>query len=113
MIQVTVFTRSDAHGSGYYAGICLDGHAGYAEKGQDIICAAVSALVFTAANSIEAFTEDAFEGKEDEKAGSFSFLFTSDISPESNLLMNSLVLGLQSIEEQYGREYIHIRFEEV
>ncbi len=38
--------------------------------------------------------------------GQFDFRFTSDISPESKLLMNSLILGLQNIERDYG-EIIH------
>ena len=36
------------------------GHAGYAEEGYDIICAAVSVLVVNAVNSIETFTDDTF-----------------------------------------------------
>ena len=43
----------------------------------------------------------------------FNFRFTDHISPESRLLMNSLVFGLQNIEEEYGEPYIKIRFEEV
>ena len=38
----------------------MQGHAGYAEPGQDIVCAAVSALVINTINAIEAFTEDDF-----------------------------------------------------
>ncbi len=115
MIRVTVYTKKDAASpSGIsYSGIRLSGHAGYGESGTDIVCAAVSALVFTTANSIETFTEDAFEGESNEKNGDFFFRFPSNISPESKLLMASLVLGLKNIEEEYGRTYIHIRFEEV
>ena len=35
-----------------------NGHAGYAEEGQDIICAAVSALIVNTVNSVETLTED-------------------------------------------------------
>lgn len=114
MIQVTVFKRKQKDSSSReYAGVSLSGHAGFEESGRDIVCAAVSALVFNAANSIEAFTEDEFTGEAEEDAGRFSFRFTSSISPESKLLMDSLVLGLRDIEDQYGKPYIHIRFEEV
>ena len=41
------------------------------------------------------------------------FRFLSEISSESKLLMNSLVFGLQNIEEDYGEPYIKIRFKEV
>ena len=37
----------------------------------------------------------------------------SDISPESKLLMNSLILGLQNIERDYGKSYINVKFKEV
>ena len=96
-----------------FTGVELSGHAGYAESGRDIACAAVSALVLNMANSVEAFTEDGFEGEMDEQTGGFSFHFTAEISPESQLLMNSLVLGLRNIEKEYGERHIIIRFEEV
>ena len=109
MIKVTVFEDSDR----VVRGFKLTGHAGYGEEGQDIVCAAVSALVFSAYNSIETFTEDDFEGSADERSGDFQLRFSGEISPESKLLMNSLVLGLEDIEKTYGEPYIKIRFEEV
>ena len=48
-----------------------------------------------------------------DRSGMFRFRFTGAISPEAALLMNSLVLGLEDIEETYGEPYIKIRFEEV
>ncbi|MEG0368964.1 MAG: ribosomal-processing cysteine protease Prp [Hungatella sp.] len=109
MIRVTVFQDSDE----VYTGIELAGHAGFGEYGQDIVCAAASALVLNMANSVEQFTEDPFEGSMEEETGSFSFHFTSIIGLESKLLMNSLVLGLKNVESEYGKQYIKIQFEEV
>ncbi|MDO4268717.1 MAG: ribosomal-processing cysteine protease Prp [Eubacteriales bacterium] len=112
MINVTVFA-DDGH---HYRGIELSGHAGLAEdhqEGQELVCAAVSALTLNMANSVEHFTEDVFEAEEDEPSGLFRFSFTGDMSPEAALLMNSLVFGLQDIEEIYGEPYIKIRFKEV
>ena len=109
MIQVDVY-----RGSGDIpAGIEVSGHAGYDEPGRDIICAAVSALTLNMANSVEQFTEDAFEGESEEETGRFSFRFTGTVSREGALLFESLVLGLTAIEESYGEEYISIRFKEV
>jgi hypothetical protein len=65
------------------------------------------------ANSIEHFTNDKFTSDMDELTGFFRFEFTDAISDESALLMNSLVLGLEDIEETYGEPYIKIRFQEV
>ena len=113
MIKATVFKNSTDSGNAVYTGIVMEGHAGYAGEGEDIICAAVSALAINFYNSVETFTEDPFEGVAGQEDVQFDFRFTSDISPESQLLMNSLVLGLQNIEKDYGRTYIIIRFKEV
>ena len=113
MIKATVFKNSTDSGNAVYTGIVMEGHAGYADEGEDIICAAVSALALNFFNSVEAFTEDPFEGAAGQEDVQFDFRFTSDISPESQLLMNSLILGLQNIENDYGRSYINIRFKEV
>ena len=94
-------------------GIEIKGHAGYAEYGQDIICSAVSSLALNMANSVEEFTDDHFEGSVSEDGGYFSFSFPDEISPESQLLMKSLILGLQNIQRDYGAEYINFRFREV
>ena len=109
MIQVEIIRDA----SKAYVGFSIKGHAGYAEHGQDIICAAVSVLAQNTVNSIEQFTDDGFEGIAGQEDVQFDFRFTSDISPESQLLMNSLVLGLQNIENDYGKSYINIRFKEV
>ena len=113
MITATVFQDSGDSGDVSYRGIEIKGHAGWAEAGEDIICAGVSALAVNFYNSVEEFTEDSFEGEAGQKDVQFSFRFTSQIRPESKLLINSLVLGLQNIERDYGKSYIIIRFEEV
>ena len=56
MITITVKKRK-----GNYLEFESKGHAGYAEEGHDIVCAAVSVLVINTVNSFEAFTEDQFE----------------------------------------------------
>ena len=109
MIQITIMKDRDKT----VRGIEIKGHAGYAEYGQDIICSAVSALALNMANSVEAFTDDPFKGSAAEDGGSFTFSFTETISPESRLLMKSLILGLESIRDDYGAEYINFRFREV
>jgi len=109
MIQVIIFRDRNKD----IKGIEIKGHAGYAEYGQDIICSAVSVLALNMANSVEAFTDDRFEGQVSEDGGEFSFSFPGSVSPQSQLLMKSLVLGLESIRDTYGAEYINFRFREV
>ena len=38
--------------------LTIDGHAGYAEPGKDIVCAGVTVLTHTPVKSIEDLTED-------------------------------------------------------
>lgn len=109
MIQVEIIRDA----SKAYVGFSIKGHAGYAEHGQDIICAAVSVLAQNTVNSIEQFTDDTFSGEIDEKTGSLTVSFPHGVGKDSRLLLNSMVLGLTSIAEEYGKKYIKIRFREV
>ena len=59
-----------------YKGFECAGHAGYAEEGSDIICAAVSALAVNTINAIEQFTEDPFEVEEAEDGGLLRICFS-------------------------------------
>ena len=109
MIQISI--QQDARG--ICTGFRVCGHAGFAEYGNDIVCASVSVLVINTINSIEQFTDDSFVCDTDEKSGLIEFHMNSIISNDSELLLNSLVLGLQAIEENYGNEYIKLILEEV
>ena len=108
MTKVTVYKNKSGGTVGFK---CTD-HAGFARYGRDIVCAAVSALVLNTINSIERFTEDAFEGEQDEKNAVITFRLKDGYSKEAVLLLDSLVLGLTSIAED-NRKYISITFEEV
>jgi uncharacterized protein YsxB (DUF464 family) len=104
MIKVSIHWNNNGQMIGFR---CL-GHAGYAESGSDIVCAAVSALVITTMNSIEQFTSDTFDFQEDEESGLVDFKIVSSLSDRSELLLASLLLGLQGIEEGYGHKYIKV-----
>ncbi|MCD8348176.1 MAG: ribosomal-processing cysteine protease Prp [Lachnospiraceae bacterium] len=96
-----------------YRGFSLEGHAEYAEEGSDLVCAAVSVLALNTANSIEAFTEDFFRQELSEDGGYLKMEFPEGVSEKASLLMDSLILGIQSIQADYGQEYITLMFKEV
>lgn len=106
MITLTVYKRQNQ-----YQGFASKGHAGFAEEGEDTICAGVSALTVNAVNSIEQFTGDAFAVRQDE--GFLELMLEGAPSRETTLLLDSMVLGIQSIQETYGNEYIQIVLKEV
>ncbi len=107
MIKVTIVTNPD----GEYRGFQITGHAGYAEYGKDIVCAAVSCLAVNTMNSIESLTDDDTCGWQQE--GLLKFKLTNGCSEQAELLMDSFVLGLTSIQEEYGSDYMKLRFKEV
>ena len=106
-----ISVRFTIDSEGLYRGFTVEGHAEYADPGEDILCAAVSALTQNTVNSIEAFTEDEFVCDVDD--GYLDVRFPNKLSGESKLLMNSLNLGLENIVRAYGTEWLEIVTEEV
>jgi len=94
-----------------YVGFLSQGHAGYAEAGYDIICAAVSVLVVNTINAIERFTKDQFSVHEDD--GQVELVLTNQVSKETALLLDTMVLGLKDIQESYSDKYIQLEIKEV
>lgn len=89
----------------------LAGHAGYADYGQDIVCAAVSMIAINTINSIDLLTKETLSLNQDEAKAyidcSFPDISANKGSKEASLLLKSMELGLKNIEKQYG-EYIQI-----
>jgi hypothetical protein len=107
MIRVAI----DRSGDGTIRGFTLRGHAEYGEPGQDIVCAGVSAVTFGTVNAAEALLNVRLACEDDQKAG----LFKAEVPavPDAatadrlQLLLESMVVMLKSIEQSYG-DYIRI-----
>ena len=104
MVSITVSKNED----GVCKEVVLSGHAGYAEQGEDIVCAAISVLFINTINAIETFTEDGFVIEDDPKKDTQLLRMTSSISGESKLLLNAMLLGFEGIRDEYGKKYIKI-----
>ena len=76
----------------------ISGHAGYAEPGKDIVCAAVTALTQTMVHSIKALTED----KPEYMAcpGKFE-MEIKNLSEKSKTLVDSFFIGVCKIAEEF------------
>ena len=109
MINVTIFENQQKEYTAFY---CI-GHAEYANPGEDIVCAAVSALVINTINSIEQLVSDEFDIVTNQESGLIDFSLKDGYSKMSLLLIQSLVLGLQGIRENYGNEFVSLKFKEV
>ena len=89
------FTRS----AGVLCGVSLSGHAGYADKGQDIVCAAVTSAVQLTANGITEVLGHNIPVHMAENALRFS------IPPDSHTAMQfleALLLHLQLLADMYA-----------
>ena len=109
MIKIAVYKNSQ----GIYRGFKSSGHAGFAAYGRDIVCSAVSALVLNTVNSIDAFTDDEMKVQTDADSGMIEVHFGKDVSERTSLLMDSMVLGLKTIQKEYKNKYIHLKIREV
>lgn len=99
--------------NGEYKEVTCKGHAGYADAGNDIVCCAISMLVINTINSLDRLTGAPMEVSSDEKNGFINCLFTESLDEGSTLLLDSMVLGLQSVVSEYGRKYLKLKFREV
>ena len=104
MIDVVAFAKN-----GKYTGLKVSGHANFDEEGKDIVCAAVSVLTLNLANSIEHFCDDKFTV---DFSDGFFHQKMPDRSEKSGLLLDSCILGLMDIGEEY-RDFININLQEV
>jgi len=109
MTTITIY-KSD---SGSFRGFTCNGHAGFSHSGKDIVCAAISILVINTINSLEELAHEEMTLHNDETTGYIDCRFVHEIGSESKLLMDSMLLGLESIAEQYGSKYLRLIFKEV
>ncbi len=109
MIKVTFYQRPD----NTTMRCIFEGHAGYDDSGEDIVCSAVSILYINTVNSIEKLTGDPYRLDAEDSKNRYDFSFTEEPTNAARLLMDSLLLGLTTISDQYGSEYLKITLKEV
>lgn len=108
MITITIRKTSTD-----YLGFGCIGHAGWKSRGKDIVCAAVSILVINTINALEELVHMQVDTVTNEPAGLLECRLRDTPNEKSNLLIDTMVLGLLEIEREYGKKYIILKFEEV
>lgn len=86
-----------------YIGFECSGHAGFGKKGSDIVCAAVSVLTQTTILALERFLSMKLAIEADAKSGYLSCRWQNnpETVEKADLLMRTMVLGLNEIQCQY------------
>lgn len=109
MTSITIIKSKN----GEYKEVTCQGHAGYADAGSDIVCAAVSMLVINTINSLEKLTDTEMEVASNEDVGLINCRFKGSLSAGAALLLDAMILGLKNVVSQYGRQYLKLKFKEV
>ena len=104
--------RTSRFENGAISGFTVKGHAGYAEAGSDIICAAVSALCYTAAGYFESAKPGEYRYEFEEKDGYMKLelleIATDDGKTKAGAVMDAWLIGVRQIRSSYGGRYIKI-----
>lgn len=91
----------------------VSGHAGFSEHGSDIVCAAISALAYTAVGALK---EIAGTGDYIEKDGYIECIVPQNISKKKretvNVILETIILGFKQVELSY-RKYVSVLDKEV
>lgn len=76
----------------------MSGHAGYAARGEDVICAAVTALSITLFKSLTDLTEDKIEY--DVRPGWVDIKYR-DLSEKAKALVDSFFIGICLVADEF------------
>ncbi len=90
--------------SGEVNRVCIKGHAGYAEHGKDIVCAAVSGISVGLVNAIEKLTGVRVHAVDDHP-GKLDCQVPSDLNDPAvlsriRLLLEAMILSLRDVADE-------------
>ena len=116
MTTITIYKNSNQDYKGF---VCM-GHANFARKRlfvhePDILCSAISTLVINTLNCIEELAGDlsSMDITTNEETGFIKCDFIGPLNEKSVLLLDAMILGLQTLVKEYGDKYLQVKFEEV
>ena len=98
MIRITLHSRNDE-----ITGFECSGHAGYAEAGSDIVCAAVSILTTTCANALESVAGVKPQVKV--SSGKMVLALPQGSGHDAQVILKSMRQGLRDLQAEYS-EYL-------
>lgn len=96
--MVSIEIGRNSHGA--MISLSMKGHAGFDEHGYDIVCAALSVLSCTTILGLEQLTEQ--KGLWENGQGYTLIQLEEPITKESQLLLETMRLGMVEIAKQYA-----------
>ncbi|HEX3015095.1 MAG TPA: ribosomal-processing cysteine protease Prp [Desulfobacteria bacterium] len=86
----------------------VEGHAGFAAAGEDIVCAAISALTISAVNGLEQFlsVKPVYQVEDGLLKCSLGDLASDEDRLVARSILGTMLLGLKQIHQTYGANYL-------
>ena len=98
MIRVTLQRKGET-----ITGFECTGHAGFAQAGSDIVCAAVSILTTTCANALE--TVAGVTPKVQASPGKMALSLPENAGHDAQVILETMRQGLRDLAEEYPRYF--------
>lgn len=99
MIRASFTVNSDHHITAFQ----MTGHADSGPYGQDIVCAAASALSISTINGLEKVVGTHPQVESDQQNGGFLQVTAIDLGHDAQILVQTFLNGLQDIAESYPK----------
>ncbi len=97
MIKFTTVADTD----GKITQFTVDGHSGFAESGEDIVCASVSSVVWLTINGIE--KQNLAKLYYEERDGFVTCTISEKKGNGADILLDSLCMFITELESQYNK----------
>ncbi|AVQ32975.1 ribosomal-processing cysteine protease Prp [Staphylococcus muscae] len=98
MIHVDISLNEEGH----ITDVVMDGHADFAEHGQDIVCAGASAVVFGSVNAIMGLTSERPDIDYSDDGGYFHVRSVDTKNEQAQLILQAMLVSLQTIKDEYS-----------
>lgn len=102
MVRVVIERSSDGKITGYSG----YGHALYASRGEDIVCAAISMLLQTTLLGLIEVVRAEVKYSQEEGSLSCRLAPGQEQDEKAQVLMETMLLGLRNIEDSYGDHFV-------
>lgn len=107
MIQATFNKKND-----FIDSFKIKGHAGYAEHGEDIICASVSSLAISVINTLEEYVKAKIKYSVKEADVSLNIIKVNDTQKiQADALTKMLMIAVKEMSEEHS-QYIKVKIME-
>ena len=87
------------------------GHSGYAEEGEDIVCAGISSITQTALLGLQVIAGVKVDVKKDDNKGYLKFTIVGDLDEakrhDADMILDTMYTGIKDLEDGFSK-YIKV-----